>query len=191
MPIPIHVKTTWAIEALFDHLGLERAVILGNSLGGVNAYEFAAKHPERVVALVIEDIGVELSGDLPPMIGWAGTFAKEEELESQIGPPMLPYLRESFRQTAGGWRLAFEPDHMSLSQALLAGNHWASWLATNCPALLIRGTDSRVTTAAHFEQVAVRRANTQLGTLDGGHIVHKDNLTAFAAAVTSFLSSSI
>ena len=38
------------IEALFDHLHLEHAVLLGNSLGGVNAYGFAAKHPERVLA---------------------------------------------------------------------------------------------------------------------------------------------
>lgn len=57
------------IEALFDRLNLEHAVLLGNSLGGVNAYGFAARHPERVLALVIEDIGVELSRDLPPMIG--------------------------------------------------------------------------------------------------------------------------
>jgi esterase len=113
------------IEALFDHLHLEHAVLLGNSLGGVNAYGFAAKHPERVLALVIEDIGVELSSDLPPMIGWAGTFANEEELENQVGDRMLPYLRQSFRQTAEGWRLAFEPDHMMLSQASLAGEHWS------------------------------------------------------------------
>src|SRR4051812_12548602 len=36
------------IEALFEHLGIERAVLVGNSLGGVNAYEFASKHPKKV-----------------------------------------------------------------------------------------------------------------------------------------------
>jgi esterase len=149
------------MEALFHHLGLEQAVLLGNSLGGVNAYEFAARHPERALALVI-------SGDLPPMIGWAGTFAKQEELENQVGGRMPPYLQPSFRQTSGGWRLAL-----------------------SCPALLIRGSDSRVTIAAHLEQMATRRANTQLCTLDGGHIVHHDNPTAFAKAVRVFLRSSI
>jgi esterase len=43
------------LTAFLDHLGLEHAVMLGNSLGGVNAYQFAALHPERVGALVIED----------------------------------------------------------------------------------------------------------------------------------------
>ncbi len=175
------------IEALLDHLGVERAVLLGNSLGGVNAYEFASRYPKRVIALLIEDIGVELSGDLPPMTGWSGTFATEEELQTQVGPRMLPYLRDSFRQTANGWRLAFEPNHMVLSQASLAGDHWTDWLATDCPALLIRGTESRVTTAAHIKTMAMRRANTQICTLDGGHVVHQDNPTMFAAAVMSFL----
>ena len=177
------------IEALFNHLNLEHAVLLGNSLGGVNAYEFAARHPDRVLALVIEDIGVELSSDLPPMTGWAGTFANEQELENQVGNRMLPYLRQSFRQTATGWRLAFDPDHMMLSQASLAGDHWSDWLSSSCPALVIRGSESRATTAAHLELMASRRANTQFCALYGGHIVHQDNPTAFANAVKVFLQS--
>jgi esterase len=179
------------LEALLDHLGLERVVLLGNSLGGVNAYEFASKHPERVLSLVIEDIGVEVPRDMPPMTGWAGTFATREDLEKQIGPRMLPYLREAFRQSARGWRLAFEPSHMISSQASMGGDHWAAWLRTDCPALVIRGADSRVTTAAHVEQMVTRRPNTQLCTLEGGHVVHQDNPALFAEAVTSFLRSSV
>ncbi len=178
------------LEALFYHLGLERAVLLGNSLGGVNAYEFASRHPEKVLALVIEDIGVELFSDMPPMNGWGGTFASEEELEKQIGPRMLPYLRESFRQTPDGWKLAFDPKDMILSQASLAGDHWAAWLSTNCPALLIRGTDSRVTNAGHIAEMAMRRANTQVCTLNGGHVVHRDDAIGFPEAVRLFLRSS-
>lgn len=40
--------------AVLDHLGLGTAVVLGHSLGGVNAYQLAARYPERVLALVIE-----------------------------------------------------------------------------------------------------------------------------------------
>ena len=40
------------LQALFEHLNLSGAVLLGNSLGGVNAYQFAAQHPEKVVALL-------------------------------------------------------------------------------------------------------------------------------------------
>ncbi|HEX4165234.1 MAG TPA: alpha/beta hydrolase [Bryobacteraceae bacterium] len=177
------------IEAFFSHLTLKNAVLLGNSLGGVNAYQFAARHPERVLALVIEDIGVEIAGDLPPMSGWAGMFATRRELDDQVGLRMVPYLRASYRQTTGGWKLAFEPSDMILSQAAMVGDHWADWLATSCPALVIRGTESRVTTAAQVEEMAARRANTQVCTLVGGHVVHQDNPAGFAAAVRSFLRS--
>ena len=40
------------VEALFEHLDLNEAVLLGNSLGGANAYQFAARHPERVRGLI-------------------------------------------------------------------------------------------------------------------------------------------
>jgi pimeloyl-ACP methyl ester carboxylesterase len=36
------------VKALLEHLDLNEAVLLGNSLGGANAYQFAARHPERV-----------------------------------------------------------------------------------------------------------------------------------------------
>ena len=179
------------IEALCRHLRLGEAVLLGNSLGGVNAYQFAARHPEQVRALVIEDIGVKIAGELPPMPDWERTFAEREELENAVGPRMLPYLRDSFRQTRSGWSLAFAPHDMVLSEASMAGEHWSDWLKTECPALLIRGTESRVTTAAHMAEMADRRANTQWRTLEGGHVVHQDNPTAFAAVVDSFLRSSL
>ncbi len=35
------------VTALVAHLGLDTAVLLGNSLGGVNAYQFAARRPAR------------------------------------------------------------------------------------------------------------------------------------------------
>lgn len=39
-------------------------MVLGHSMGGVNAYQLAARHPGLVRALVIEDIGTEIDDDL-------------------------------------------------------------------------------------------------------------------------------
>jgi esterase len=173
--------------ALFTHLGLDQAVLLGNSLGGVNAYQFAARYPNRVLALIIEDIGCKISDDTTFALPWRGIFATPEALANAIGPRISPYLRDSFRQVPGGWQLAFDPADTVASQGFLNGDHWNDWLASDCPALLLRGKDSRVTSQEQLEGMASRRPKTQLQVLAGGHVLHIDNPQGFLAAVQSFL----
>ncbi len=178
------------LAALYRHLGINKPVVLlGNSLGGVNAYQFAVRHPELVRALIVEDIGVEINDDTSFALPWGGTFSTREELEQRIGPRFVPFLEPSFRQTPEGWKLAFDPKDTLASQRQLNGNHWNDWLASKCPALIIRGQDSRVTRQAHLEEMASRRPNTQLQVLPGGHVVHLDNTAAFVGAVLNFLKT--
>ena len=174
------------LETLFEHLSLTDAVLLGNSLGGVNAFQFAARHPDKVRALIIEDIGTEIDDNLNFVLAWDGQFPTREALAASIGP-LSSYLQDSFRETPAGWKLAFDPHDIVTSGKCLAGDHWQDWLATQCPALLLRGRDSNVTTQTAVEQMAMRRPNTRLETLDGGHILHVDNPTGFTNAVREFL----
>lgn len=176
------------LETLLAHLSLEApAVLLGNSLGGVNAYQFAARHPSLVRALVIEDIGAVVGDDTSFALPWGGVYESHEALAQRVGARFVPYLEPSFRETPEGWRLAFDPRDIVASQNALNGDHWNDWLASDCPALLIRGKDSRVTTQVHMEQMASRRPNTRIEVLDGGHVVHLDNPSGFAEAVKTFL----
>ncbi|MEO6147546.1 MAG: alpha/beta hydrolase, partial [Sulfuriferula sp.] len=175
------------LAALFKHLGINNAVLLGNSLGGVNAYQFAARHPEHVKALIIEDIGTIIAEDASFALAWGGTFPSREALAGRIGQRLLPYLLDSFRNTSGSWQLAFDPHETLESQRQLNGDHWADWLATDCPTLLIRGRESRLTTQAHLEEMAAGRTNTHFVTLDGGHVVHLDNPNGFTNTVQEFL----
>ena len=186
----VHTREAYLgdIAALYAHLGIDNAVLLGNSLGGVNAYQFAARHAQRVRALVIEDMDVVVSDDIASSLAWAGEFPTKEALEARIGPRLSPYLEESFRQTpSGAWQLAFDPAEMVISQQHLNGDHWADWLASRCPALLIRGRDSKVTTAEALEQMAARRPHTRLVTLEGSHVLHVDNPTGFVDTLKAFL----
>ena len=88
-----------------------------------------------------------------------------------------------------GWRVAFDPEEMVRSQENLNGDHWPDWLASTCPALVIRGKASPLTKEQHLREMAGRRPNAQFLELDGGHAVHLDSPDAFAAAVTNFLSA--
>jgi pimeloyl-ACP methyl ester carboxylesterase len=176
------------LETLLAHLSLEEpAVLLGNSLGGVNAYQFAARHPSLVRALVIEDIGAVVGDDTSFALPWGRVYETHEALAQRVGARFVPYLEPSFQETPEGWRLAFDPRDIVASQNALNGDHSNDWLASDCPALLIRGKDSRVTTQVHMEQMASRRFNSRIEVLDGGHVVHMDNPSGFAEAVKTFL----
>ena len=48
------------LEAVRDALGLQRFALIGTALGGGVAMAYAAAHPERVSALVMNDIGPDL-----------------------------------------------------------------------------------------------------------------------------------
>lgn len=177
------------LEAFFKHLKIDKPlVILGNSLGGINAYQFAARHPELVRALIIEDIDVEVDVDVAFSLAWAGTFPTKEALIERIGPRFLPYLEPSFRETSDGWRLAFDPKELNESCRLTAGSHWEDWLASDCPALVIGGTNSRITSSQGLKEMANKRPRTQLKMIEGGHVLHVENPDAFNAAVKAFLS---
>jgi pimeloyl-ACP methyl ester carboxylesterase len=63
------------LRALLDHLGIERAAVVGNSFGGRVSLDFALEHPERLTALVLVDSALS---------GWEGSafldeFDEEEE----------------------------------------------------------------------------------------------------------------
>lgn len=173
--------------ALCDHLGLRDPVLLGNSLGGVNAYQLAARHPERVRALIVEDIGAEVADDQSFVLAWDGVSPTREALAERVGSRLAPYLTDAFRETRDGWRLAFAPADMVASQQALNGDHWDDWLGSGCPALLVRGGASRLTRAEHLAEMAARRPRTRLVTLDAGHVVHADAPAAFAETVRGFL----
>ncbi len=70
---------------------------------------------------------------------------------------------------------------------MVAGDHWQEWLSTSCPALIIKGKDSRVTTQSHLEQMALLRPNTTLCILDGSHVIHSENPKEFIKVVEKFL----
>ena len=59
--------------ALMDHAGIERAVLVGTSLGGLVSMIMAERHPERVAGIVLNDVGPEIAAEgLARIVTYAG-----------------------------------------------------------------------------------------------------------------------
>jgi pimeloyl-ACP methyl ester carboxylesterase len=177
------------IAGFLDHLGATRPVVLlGNSLGGTAAFLFAAQQPSRVRALIAEEAPAKEEADLGFMLAWQGVFPSRQALLEKVGERLAWSVEPSLRQVPGGWTLAFSPKDLVERQAGLNGEYWDEWRATSCPALVIRGTESRAVDAAILERMASVRPNTQLVSIEAGHVVHHDAPALFSSTVKDFLS---
>ncbi|GAA0301607.1 alpha/beta hydrolase [Streptomyces polychromogenes] len=182
--------------ALLDHLGLtEPIALLGYSLGGLNAYHLAAAHPDRIGVLIGVDATIEIGiPDGPHWFDFLGalpyTAPTREELLAAVDPAALPFVTDGVRPLPGGdgWRLAFHGQDMLDSIHACHGDHWNTWLASTCPALLIHATGSQALPQATATAMVTRRPGTSYTPLDGDHFVPFTDPEGFHAAVAEYLA---
>ena len=194
------------IERIVAELDLERSVVIGHSMGGMNAMTFTARNPERVRALVLVDVGPEVSVD---GAGEVGRFvAGPYELESldawvEHTHRYYPYrskdrirarLSVSLRETDDG-QMAKQFDER-FREAGFAGvaraedDIWDVARAVSCPTLLLHGEKSPVLKREQAEAFAEANPHVELVTIaEAGHSVAGDQPDAFVAEVSRFLAS--
>ncbi|MGH3804443.1 MAG: alpha/beta fold hydrolase, partial [Pseudonocardiaceae bacterium] len=78
-------------------------VVIGHSMGALHAWCLAAEHPEKVSALVLEDMAPDFRGrtadDWAAMISnWPQPFATREDLFEFFGPVAGQYFLDSFEK---------------------------------------------------------------------------------------------
>ncbi|PSK89671.1 pimeloyl-ACP methyl ester carboxylesterase [Murinocardiopsis flavida] len=182
--------------AFVAHLGLAPAIVLGHSLGGVTAYQLAARHPGLVRALVVADIGAvtdgsELDHPVLDITDWPRTAPSRDALARFLADrdmPALGYFMASAYDDGAGWRMRFDHDDMMAAQHGNSGDWWSDWLAAAQPALLVRGERSMLLSERQAQAMVRRRPGTRLRELPGcGHWVHRDDPAGFVLAVRAFL----
>ncbi|MCX4691978.1 alpha/beta hydrolase [Streptomyces sp. NBC_01408] len=173
--------------AVLEQLGLGPAVVLGHGLGGVTAYQLAARRPDLVRAVVVEDIGAVVEGDLSFALGWPRRAGTRDGFLAGVGSS-APDLEGSVREYADGWGAACAVEDVVESQRGLNGDHWGDWLAVRSPTLLVRGDRSGVLSAEHAREMTLRRAGVRMVELPAGHAVRVGDAEGFFAAVRGFLA---
>lgn len=172
--------------------------VLGHSLGGITAYQLAARHPELVRVLLVEDVGPvmrrpEVEHPVLNVRGWPSAARTREALADAIRARGVPdpgyFLHSAIGDDRRGWRLLFDYDEMMAVQEHGVGDWCSDWLGSRCPALVLRGGRSTLLPAALAADMVRCRPNTWLVEFaDAGHWIHDDDPDGCARAILDFLA---
>ncbi len=108
------------LGALLDHLGLPRVALIGSSMGGRTALEFALRHPERVSELVLVSSHVE---GWRPSRQMAKIFQDVRTAMARSGP----HAAKQAWAASSFFRLALRGEHGALLRRMLEesdADHW-------------------------------------------------------------------
>lgn len=187
--------------ALLDHLGLERAAILGTSRGGLIAMGLAATAKDRLLGIALNDIGPEIAVEgmavIKTYIGRNPVWTTLDEAAQARGSVMQGFedvplsrwqaeVRKFYRETAAGLEITYDP---KLREAVLEvgaqplPDLWPLFDAmAGLPLCALRGAGSDLLTAECFAQMQSRRPDMIAADVPGrGHVPFLDEPKALDA----------
>ena len=172
------------------------AVVIGHSMGGLHGLVAAARSPELVRALVVEDMGVDFRGrSAADAREWftalPQSFPSLAAVRRAFGHPRAEfgeYMTECVEERAGGYHLLAGVEHTTAIAAEWAErDHWSAVAAVRCPALLVEAEESAAPDGQMALMAARMPAAAHARVPGTGHLVHAG--PEFRPLVESFLST--
>ncbi len=196
------------VEGLRIHLGLQNFILVGHSMGGLNAIEYAASFPQHVTGLIVVDAGPEAAKegvdnivrftqgpdelDFDEFVQMAMRF-NPRRTEENIRERMNHRLRQLDN---GKWTWKFDKRFRDPNANLKIGSEATQeqlrekFKQVVVPTLLIRGAESDVLSEAVAHRTVDEMQNAQLEVVAGaGHSVPGDAPDGFTDAVRGFLEN--
>lgn len=184
---------------LCDMLSLQRIHLLGHSLGGKVAMQFAAHHPNRVEKLIVVDMAMRAYADAHTHLIDAmmavdlNTLQSRHEVDKILSNTIPQTMVRQFllmnliKSDSGlAWRInlaALKSNYPGLLQAVCENARYEK------PCLFIRGEHSDYLQNADTEHIKTSFINAQFTSLPTGHWVHAEQPQAFIEVAGSFLKS--
>jgi pimeloyl-ACP methyl ester carboxylesterase len=200
-PVSMATLTEDAV-ALLDALEIERANLLGWSLGSAVCQEVAIAHPDRVSGLVLWGTWATTdayqralfsalrhpwaTGDFPTALGVLSLVFSPEFVNAPDAQARMAALAPAFPQTQEGMQAVAEQ-----WDADLAHNTAGRLSAISAPTLVIAGEQDIITPPRHGQAVADAIAGARIETLFGpgsSHALGLERATEFVTLVLKFLA---
>ena len=175
--------------ALMDRLGIERAHLVGNALGGFVALDAALARPERVQSLVLacSMMGIEEAD-------YQATSKALRPAAFDALPATLKELGPSYRASdpagVARWQALHERAGKGQPVRLRSRATWAAIAMLRMPVLLMTGDADLWMPPALLREVAPRFPNSRVAIVaDAGHSAQWEQPAAFNRLVLEFLGS--
>jgi pimeloyl-ACP methyl ester carboxylesterase len=193
------------LDAFVHALGLERFVLVGMSLGGVNALAWAGKHGQRLAGLVLVDVGPEIRFDgVRKIAAFTSEATPLDSVEEFIDRAIAfnprrnrELLRRSLLHNLrpmpdGRWMWKYDQRHRGkVDPGAYERRRRLLWSAVDtvgCPTLVVRGAESDVFHDEDAERLAQRLKRGRWVRIEGaGHTVQGDNPADLLVALREFL----
>jgi pimeloyl-ACP methyl ester carboxylesterase len=189
------------VLAVLDDAGVERASVVGTSLGGMVAQELALAHPGRVDRLVLVSTipGGQLTSPMPletaRLLAWAPLLASETRLqgfvENALGPKTVRRQTEVVERLKAQ-KLAHPQSERAWQAQATAGvlfNPLGRQRRITQPTLILQGTADRVVNPDNADLLANLIPDARLRYFGGaGHLLYWDEPRRFVRVVTRFLT---
>jgi esterase len=192
--------------ALMEALNINRPIVMGHSMGGRNTLVMALDAPQVARALVIIDIGPEVSERGRKII--SGFIAANEEFEDldafvanvrQYDPyRSIEHIQRTvrynlFKRVDGRYISKSDRAPRKLGVTERGGGHSLTLENTanlEMPVLVVRGATSSILEPDAAERFAATLPNGKLVTVpECGHNVHSQNTLGFLTAVNAYLAA--
>jgi len=176
------------LRDLLDALGLERAIVVGHSLGGWMAAELAVWYPERVAKLVLSNAaGIRVKGApianllaMNPQETLAAVF-DDPAAAAPLMPPEVntDYILDQYRQRMTLATLAWNPSYDPKLERRLA--------RVACPTLVVWGENDRLIPPVYAAAWQRAIPHAEVVTLAGtGHMPMFERPAEWSRAVIEF-----
>jgi pimeloyl-ACP methyl ester carboxylesterase len=189
------------VLAFVEDQAIERPVIFGHSMGGRVTLEAALAAPDLARALVIVDVGPELSPEGTKVVSdFIAHNIEFDDLEVFLDNVVRydPFRsREHIARTVkynllvrADGKYVSKVDHRRLPGGSLSDLTLEDVKAIQCPVLLVRGGESDVLLADAAERfIAVLPDGRMVTVPNVGHNVHGGNTPGFLEAIGPFLAT--
>ena len=195
------------LGAFVDALGLDRFVLVGMSLGGVNALAWAGQYSRRLAGLVLVDLGPETRAEGVRKIAAFTSESTPLDSVDHFVERALAFNprrnRELLRRSLlhnlrpmpdGRFMWKYDQRHRGrvVDPAAYARRRELLWSAVDgveCPTLVVRGAQSDVFHDEDAERLSARLRQGRWVRIEGaGHTVQGDNPAGLLVALRPFLS---